>query len=201
MCYDRWLDAEYESIRVVDVNFNDTDDLSFAVTVKAALDLIRKHDPRRFRMVLRHLRYIVNVELISGGQYNHALRSCRIDFGRIPLDKAELYSDWYLAWIACTIVHEATHGRLESRWFAYTPTTRVQIERICCAEERRFAHRLYEAGYEFALDIIRDFDPSPWQKYWKSNMRQRWKVLQQRIEESKAAEEAAEKEKEESPSL
>jgi hypothetical protein len=181
----------------VDVNLNDTDDLSFAVTVKAALDLIRKHDPRRFRMVLRHLRYIVNVEIVSGGQYNHALRCCKIDFGRIPLDKAELYSDWYLAWIACVIVHEATHGRLESRWFAYTPTTRVQIERICRAEERRFATRLYAAGYDFALDLVPEFDPRQWRIYWKSSMRQRWEIMQQRYAESKEAEEAAEQEAEE----
>jgi hypothetical protein len=104
--------------------------------VEEALALIRTHDARRYARLRRDL-CRVWVRLLEGdlASYSAALRACQLDarYVRDPgISAAEL---------ATTIVHEATHARIERR-VSYTEDRRARIEAACVHEEALFARRL-----------------------------------------------------------
>ena len=63
--------------------------------------------------------------------------------------------------IAATLVHEATHARLDR--FGYPPEKRARIEGLCFRRERAFARRLPDS-HELVEEIDRQLqrDPSYW---------------------------------------
>jgi hypothetical protein len=158
------------------VNFNDREDADFVEITKEALALIRCIDPGRYGIIVRHIRYIVNNGLIDGADYNRYLRMCMVGFGGFRLEKGSEHYEWYLAWYAAGLVHEATHGRLHSLWFPYTKATRVRIERICHAEERRFASRITSKAYDFST-LVRPFDEMDWDYHWKAGTIRKLKLI------------------------
>ncbi|MBW3571306.1 MAG: hypothetical protein KY467_09380 [Gemmatimonadetes bacterium] len=172
------------ALRIVDVNWDPTDDEGFTQAVLNALDLIQRHDPNRRRRIEREIRFIVNAELVSWGMYGRTGRVCSIDYGRFPLDRANEHYQWYLARFACLLIHESTHGYLYSRRVPYTRRTRSRVERICHREERRFAARLPTDRYNFGRDLVPEFDLSRWESHWSSSLLTRIKILSRRIEES-----------------
>jgi len=169
-----YVRARYGRIAVTDISEGKNRFPSFAESTIDALRLIETVDPRRFRVVERELAFIVNKELLSGGQYYRPLRSCSCDFSRYQFDKQHEQYEWWLAYHAGLIVHEATHGRLMSLYFPYTKKTRLQIERICHAEQRRFVAQLPSERYDFARDLVGPFDETCWHPSWN---RTRWQYL------------------------
>ncbi|MFA7231466.1 MAG: hypothetical protein WC071_09370 [Victivallaceae bacterium] len=97
----------YRGIIFCDVNLDDSDDQEFFRITGEAIDLIAQVDPRRFKRVKKELKYIINNELLSRGQYRRRLNACVIDFGRYKF--AEDYQ-WYLYDYAGTIIHEDNHS-------------------------------------------------------------------------------------------
>ncbi|MBW3625751.1 MAG: hypothetical protein KY468_20340 [Armatimonadetes bacterium] len=112
----------------------------FAASVKDALFRIRRFDPRRYRRIQRHVRYVSNEELVSGGAYVSRVQACLIDFSRYRFDIKE---SGYGFWLECLLIHEATHGALHARGIPYTKASRLRVERLCRAEERRYLKRAY----------------------------------------------------------
>jgi hypothetical protein len=53
--------------------------------------------------------------------------------------------EWWVALMASIIVHESTHGHLFSRRIPYNVETRSRVERICVAEQQRFAEKLHQS--------------------------------------------------------
>ena len=105
--------------------------------VENALSLIKTHDPLRYgRLVRDLLRIWVRLLPNSHGSFNRAARACQLDT-RFVLDQTVAVSE-----IACVIVHEATHARLEHHGIAYEEGSRHRIESACVREELRFARRL-----------------------------------------------------------
>jgi hypothetical protein len=112
----------------------DAEDLT---RVESALSLIRQHSPLDYARIVRELRRIwVTLATYGCGQYHHALRACVLD-ERYVADPATTVKQ-----IALTIVHEATHARLERCGIAYREELRTRIEAICCRREMAFAVRL-----------------------------------------------------------
>jgi len=105
--------------------------------VEAALDLIKVHDRLRYHRLTRDLERIWVRPIPSYlGVFNAALRACELD-SRFVLAEGttpEL--------IAATIVHEATHARIESRRVAYREDLRTRVERACLRRELAFATKL-----------------------------------------------------------
>lgn len=169
--------AVYRGIKICDLNEDDTDDERFLEMTKCALDLIETSDPRRFRRVLREIHRIVNSDLLAVASYHRLHRVCRIDFGRMDFKEEP---EWALRYYACTIVHEATHGHLYSKFVAYSRTTRERVERLCCLEEKRFLKTLGKA-WEAAINV--DFDPEGWESAWQdgyfTKVRRLWRSLSQ----------------------
>lgn len=105
--------------------------------VESALRLIMDCDPLNYSRVLKHLDRIW-VRLIPSAQahYERRLNACVID------QRYALSETMTVERIASTIVHEATHARLERWGIAYHEKMRPRIEAICLRRELKFSGKL-----------------------------------------------------------
>jgi hypothetical protein len=173
------VQVTYKNIGLADVNRDKSDDGEFLSRTKEVLDLIERVDPRRFRRVQDQIRYIVNVELTSTGEYWRGNKLCPVDFGRLRLLKNP---EWSLHFYAGLIVHEATHGMLYSKGIPYTRDSRERVERLCQLEAKRF---MMCARPEWADQMFGEFNASDWSLSWYGSRWKRWRFLMKRIGESK----------------
>jgi hypothetical protein len=123
--------ATYEGICFCDLSIykRATDD--FVESTKKALDLIKENDSRRFHRIQRFIAYVVNQELVSGGNYDGSLKVCNVDFSFF---KVRENFEWYLLQYAGLLVHESTHGLIAARPIPYSRRGHV-LKR--CALRRR----------------------------------------------------------------
>jgi hypothetical protein len=138
----------------------------FVRIITQSLELIRQIDARRFRRVLDQTKWLVDMALHSGysGQYHHRLKATLIDYEHISSEN----DLWNAGYFAGLIVHEATHGVLCDRGIVTTKNNRVQIERICRAEQNRFLLELNHVESNLGTDLQRKFDPEDWTPAWNS---------------------------------
>ena len=100
--------SRFEGLGLVD--FRRRDEL-FLQIMQYALELIKERDPRRFARVRKHIAWIVNqVNSSLGADYQPHTRICCLQFEEAP----ELERDVFIAFHACILVHEATHGLIQS---------------------------------------------------------------------------------------
>jgi hypothetical protein len=109
--------------------------------IEDALQRIKRHDPLNYSRVIRNLdRIWVRLIPSSEAHYERTLNAC-------VLDKRYLFKeDMTLDRIASTIVHEATHARLERWGIIYVEESRYRIEAICLRRERAFLAKLPDSG-------------------------------------------------------
>jgi hypothetical protein len=145
---------------------------SFTKTILSSLRLIQEQDARRYARVRQHIAWIVNqVNNELGAQYLHRIRTLFLQFEDAP----ELSPDVLIAFYASTIVHEATHGVLESRGIEMSEANGLRIERLCVAEQNRFVARLFARDperYPWAL-LHFNADERYWASEWKKDRVQR----------------------------
>lgn len=119
--------------------------------VGAALDLIKTYDYRRFIRVERNLRRIALIS--AGGEfYHHGLRAYVVDLDNLKRRPIPEF--------AATIVHEATHARLERAGIHTTRSNQGRIEGICTEEAAAFAERL--PGEQGLAERLRRTLENPW---------------------------------------
>jgi hypothetical protein len=108
--------------------------------VEEALRLIKHHDALNYSRVIRNLERIW-VHLLPGdlAHYDLSLNACVLDERFVFLDTTTPER------IAATIIHEATHARLEHWGVSYDESKRARIEAICMKRELNFANRLPQA--------------------------------------------------------
>lgn len=109
--------------------------------VEGALLLIKQHSPLDYARITRELERVwVRLLPHSLGEYMHSLRACILDERYVagPATTVEQ--------IASTIVHEATHARLERCGIEYEEQRRARIEAICFRRELAFAARLPDSA-------------------------------------------------------
>jgi len=105
--------------------------------VEEALLLIGQHSPLNYARIARELdRIWVALSFHGLAYHERALKACVLD-ERFLNDPATT-----IARIASTIVHEATHARLERYGIEYGEELRTRIEAICFRRELAFAVRL-----------------------------------------------------------
>ena len=173
-----------DGIGLVNMSLNAQPDADFLPATQDALALIRRTDPRRYRILVREFRYIVNTALHDTvASYDRRLRTCYVDFSRFRLGKDPPHYEWSLAFYAAALVHEATHGRLHSLCIPYNSTTQVRVERLCCTEERRFVRRIESDTYDFST-LLPPFDEAEWLSRRKQGWIRKLKDLVQRVSES-----------------
>jgi len=81
----------------------------------------------------------------------------------------------YIVQLACTLIHEATHGEIEAHNIIYSKRNFQRIERICDQEEKRFLARIKNEASDYKFDI------AWWEEYWKLNLWQRATKIVKRI--------------------
>ena len=137
------------------------DDEMFANLVEQCLLLIKTEDPRRYRRIQEHLTWIVGrgEVALGSGRYWSTFRACILN------PNYAWDGDYLVAQRAGLIVHEATHGFLSDRGFRYTKDARVQIERICCAEQNRFYSRLPS---DLSEKLKFEFNSADWTERWNT---------------------------------
>lgn len=105
--------------------------------IESALLLVKQHSPLDYARIIRGLDRIWIYLVLDGlGQWNSSLNACLLD-ERYVADPATSIEQ-----IASTIVHEATHARIERCGIEYDEKRRVRIEAICFRREAAFAARL-----------------------------------------------------------
>lgn len=105
--------------------------------MEQACRLIRDNDPVRFARIQRDLKRIWSLMLMGNpGEYVHATATCRLERRYLTDDATPLVE------IASTIVHEATHARLDACGFGYEEEDRRRIEHVCFRREVAFGRRL-----------------------------------------------------------
>jgi hypothetical protein len=153
--------ARFEGIIISDPGRSD----NFRATILAALQLVKDADSRRFKRVVKHLKWIVNCTLDEPcAAYLHDTKTCTIDFKEPGSDE---HLEFNAAYYAKTLVHEATHGVVSSRGVHYTPEVRSRIEKLCVTEENRFVDRLSLTQPELTKGLHRKYDESAWNHAWK----------------------------------
>ncbi|RWM07936.1 MAG: hypothetical protein EOR72_29225 [Mesorhizobium sp.] len=108
-----------------------------------ALSLIRRHDPIRYRRLLRDLSRIWILVIPYRGQFQESTWTCQLD-QRFVLDEKTP-----LELIASVIVHEATHARLARVGIDYREELRHRIEQVCIRRQMAFTEMLPEATEAF----------------------------------------------------
>lgn len=174
----RFIVDEIDGIRICECNLDETDDEDFLECVRSSLRLVNEKDPRRYARIKKHLQYIINQELMTFAVYIAAYRGCQMDFGRLDYKHDP---EWCVWLVAAVLVHEATHGVIDSRGIKYTADQRAQIERICRAEENRF---LELAPEELREKIIVPFNPDDWSESWNRTRGQAAREILKRVRES-----------------
>ena len=114
-----------------------------------ALELIRRHDPRRFTRVERFIKRIFLANYSFAGRYSPFGHVCGLQKLAVPDHLRSLATYHY----AATLVHEATHAMLFAKRFPYTRTTLPRIEKLCVKEEARFLVRFPDIDRKLELTL------------------------------------------------
>jgi hypothetical protein len=105
--------------------------------VEDALALIKQHDPLNYSRICRNLERIwVDILPDAIAHYDRSLNACVFDQRFVLAETTTLGS------IAASIVHEATHARLERCGIKYEEKLRPRIEAVCVGRELAFASKL-----------------------------------------------------------
>jgi hypothetical protein len=105
--------------------------------LESALLLIKRHSPLQYARILRDLdRIWIYLLPKAAGEYHASIHACVID-KRYFVNPNTSVED-----TASTIVHEATHARLDRCGIQYEEARRTRIEAVCCRRELAFAARL-----------------------------------------------------------
>lgn len=101
--------------------------------IEDALRLIKQHDLLHYSRVVKNLdRIWVHLLPNAAAHYDRSLNACVFDERFVLLESTTLER------IASTIVHEATHARLERWGVEYDEKKRARIEAICLRRELNF---------------------------------------------------------------
>jgi hypothetical protein len=105
--------------------------------VEDALQLIKHLSPLHYSRVIHNLERVwVRLLTIADACYSEPLGACTLD-QRFVLQETTTLEE-----IASTIVHEATHARLERWGISYDEKARARIEAICLRRELNFIANL-----------------------------------------------------------
>jgi hypothetical protein len=109
--------------------------------IAAALELMRRHSPRRFDWLREDADGVLVFQAAPDlAEWHRGARLIVLEESYVR-DPQTSSAD-----VASTLVHEATHAHLDRLGFRYTAKRRARIEAVCFRRERAFARRLPEPG-------------------------------------------------------
>jgi hypothetical protein len=105
--------------------------------VEDALQLIKRQDSLHYSRVIHNLKRVwVHLLPNAGACYEVSLNACVLDERYVLLETTTIEH------IASSIVHEATHARLERWGISYDEKQRSRIEAVCLRRELSFIAKL-----------------------------------------------------------
>jgi hypothetical protein len=143
--WDRLKVGEHSGIGLLDTSRAGHARQDFISRTTEALDLVARVDPKRFKRIRAHIKYIVHHELPhEWAKYDNDFQWCFVDFTQLDFSKDPELAIWGYG---AALVHESTHGRIHSFRIPYSRKTRERIERLCDIEAARFLlHQSPEAS-------------------------------------------------------
>jgi hypothetical protein len=108
--------------------------------VGEALRLIAIHDPKRFAKLRRDVRRIWVGATHNRAEWVLGLEMCVLRFDYVVSPETSP------AKLALTLVHEATHARLDRIGCSYAENDRARVERVCVQAEVALAERLTDGA-------------------------------------------------------
>lgn len=107
--------------------------------IEAALELIRRHDARRYGRFRRDVDGILIIGAAGPlARWHSTTRLVVVQQSFVSRDETSV------AMLAATLVHEGAHAWLTRLGFDYAPELRERIEAVCFRSEITFARRLPE---------------------------------------------------------
>lgn len=105
--------------------------------VEDALRLMKRHDPLHYSRVLQNLERVwIRLLPVGLACYKTSAKACLLD------ERFVLAETTTLELVASTIIHEATHARLERWGISHDENRRSRIEAICLRRELNFVAKL-----------------------------------------------------------
>jgi hypothetical protein len=105
--------------------------------LESALRLVQQNSPLHYARIRRDLERVwVDLLPHAAAEYHRSINACVFD-ERYFSDPQTSVEE-----LASTIVHEATHARLERHGILYEEARRTRIEAVCCRRELAFADRI-----------------------------------------------------------
>jgi hypothetical protein len=138
--------------------------------VEEALRLIKQYDARCYFRITRDLKRIwVNLVPDAIACYQRSLQACVLDERYVLSEKTTPQR------LALTIIHEATHARLERCGLDYELKLRPRIEAVCLRRELAFVSKLPN-GAELRDELVRTLEWSTANPDYYSNLHfeERW---------------------------
>ena len=113
---------------------------SILAKIERALRIIETYCPVRSQDIRRQFAGILVTGISGVGSHIALSRICILDFDYVLSETTTSTT------LAGTIIHELTHARLANCGFAYTPSNRARIERLCLRAELVLACRAPEGA-------------------------------------------------------
>ena len=110
--------------------------------VEDALRLIKRHDKLHYSRIIRNIERVwVHLLPSALAHYQSSINACVFDGVLFSRRRANAQK------IASTIIHEATHARLDGWGIDYDEATRYRIEAICIRRELNFLTKLPDSEH------------------------------------------------------
>jgi hypothetical protein len=135
---------EYQNIQLIAFKPYGLDSFD---TVVEALEILRTHDPRRFKLVKKHIRRIVFWDFKGLGFYTPIGRVCGLRSLCPPTAPNRVVAYGY----AAILIHEATHGFFHRLRVAPTRTNLKRMEKLANREEARFLRKFPEIRHKVSI--------------------------------------------------
>ncbi|HEY3933138.1 MAG TPA: hypothetical protein VGL65_00825 [Gemmatimonadales bacterium] len=131
---------------------NDVDWQRFVARIDEVIATIDLYDKRRLAVIRSRVRSFVLVS-DGGDHFDRDLRAIVLNERSVVLRT--------LADLTLLVVHEATHAMIHARGVRGSWATQERVERLCVAEEARFARRMPD-GDALAVQAIAKLDRKWW---------------------------------------
>ncbi len=190
--YYRYLREPCGKLWVVDLNGN-CEWGEFRDQIDRAMQFIREHDPRRAARIEQHVHYIVNTSMFhnSSGVYSQLDKACWLNYESL-YERLVGWGDFcddtqqvLTLKLASTIVHEATHARIDDAGIPYDERHRERIERACLREELHFMRRAADNFHDACgqpMDWAKEYDFEQSRDYYtESWAKSKWHHLQEDV--------------------
>ena len=132
----------------------------FVRSVEDTLHFINVNDAFRSRLVHCYIAAITEFPSNRLARYHPYKKMCALDFRSLK-DICDTYHIEITQYLACCLIHEASHGYHFARGIPYTRSLKMRIETFCNRQSLVFAEKYCAPGVPWKKLFPLDRPPSP----------------------------------------